>query len=348
MEKKLIVVVDTDEDYLAPLEYKLVKDWEKNAEIEVITQLKYFNEFFNQPRDIYMLIINELLYNEKVKKQNCRHVFVLGENEHASYVNWEEKKVHYLYKYSSMKEIYAEVMKEARMNMAQMPVETTRLYVIYSACGGSGKTISGLGISSALNDLGKRVLYINSESYQDFNFYLKDKNYASSSFGYSLAMNDYDMVHRMLSELGNEEFDFLRPFEKSPLSFQITEESYFNLVEKVKNIKKYDVIVLETSRDLTRDKLRLMEFADKVINICMQSEEAAYKNEKLLANMNWKEEQWVFLCNRYRKKEENYLENQISLGTYSITEYIEEQELPLSLGLIREKGIYDTTAYFLE
>lgn len=348
MDKKLIVVVDTDDEYLAPLEYKLVEDWENSAEIEIITQLKYFNEFFSQPRNIHMLIINELLYNEKVQKQNCRHVFVLRENEHDTYARLEDKKVRSLYKYSSIKEIYAEITKDVRVNMEQVPVETTRLYVVYSVCGGSGKTIGGLGLSSALSDLGKRVLYINTESYQDFNFYLEDRNYASTSLGYAMATNDYDMVPRMLTELGNEDFDFLRPFEKTPLSYQITEDSYLNLVDKIKNMKKYDVIVLEVSRDLTKGKLRLMEQADKVINICMQSEDAAYKNEKLLANINWKEEQWVFLCNRYKKDEENYLGNQVSLGMYSITEYIEEQEYPLNLKMIRERGIFDTTAYLLD
>lgn len=348
MEKKLIVVVETDDEYLAPLEYKLVEDFENSAEIEIITQLKYFNEFFSQPRNIFLLIINEFLYNERVQKQNCQHVFVLRENEQETYVQLEDKKVCSLYKYSSIKDIYAEITKDVRVNREQLPVEVTRLYVVYSVCGGSGKTIGGLGISSALSDLGKRVLYVNTETYQDFNFYLEDKSYASSSFGYAMATNDYDMVPRMLSELGNEEFHFLRPFEKTPLSYQITEDSYLNLIESVKNTKKYDAIVLEISRDLTKEKLRLMEYADKVINICMQSEDAAYKNEKLLANINWKKEQWVFVCNRYRKNEENYLENSVSLGMLSITEYIEEQELPLNLKQIRNKGIFDTTAYLLD
>ena len=348
LEKKLIVVVDTDDEYLSPLEYKLIEDWENSAEIEIITQLKYFNEFFSQPRNIYMLIINELLYNEKVQKQNCCHVFVLRENEYDPYARTTDKKIRSLYKYSSIKEIYAEIIKDVRVNMEQIPVEQTRIYVVYSVCGGSGKTIGGLGISSALSDLGKRVLYVNTETYQDFNFYLEDKNYASTSFGYALATNDSDLLPRMLTEIGNEDFDFLRPFEKTPLSYQITEESYLNLVEKIKTLKKYDVIVLEVTRDLTKDKLRLMEQADKVINICMQSEDAAYKNEKLLTNINWKEEQWVFICNKYKKNEENYLENQVSLGMYSVTEYIEEQEYPLNLNMIRERGLFDTTAYLLD
>lgn len=348
MERKLIVIVDTDEEYLAPLEYKIIEEWEDKAEIEVITQLKYFNEFFSQPRNIFLLVIHEFLYNDKIQKQNCRHVFVLQEEEPDTYSAFADKKIRSLYKYSSIKELYAEVVKEIRVNVEQMPVEHTHLYTVYSVCGGSGKTIGGLGICSALSDLGKRVLYINTESYQDFHFYLEDKNYASPTFGYALAARERNLAHQMISELGHEEFDFLRPFEKTPLSYQITEECYLDLVEQVRERKKYDAIVLEMSRELTRDKLRLMEQADKVINICMQTEDAAYKNEKFLANINWKEERWVFVCNRYRKEEENHLSNQVSLGLYAITEYIEEQDLPMTLETVRKKGIFDTTAYLLD
>lgn len=348
MEKKLIVIVDTDESYLAPLEYKLVEEWEEYGDIEVITQLQYFQDFFNQPRNIYMLVINEVLYNEKVQKQNCRHVFILKEEDKKKTTYLQDKRIHSLYKYSSVKEIYAEILKEIRMDTEHIPVDQTRLYVMYAACGGSGKTISGLGLCSALSDLGKRVLYINAESYQDFGYYLKDKGYASASFGYALATDSSELIRKIEDELGNDEFDYLKPFEKSTLSYQISDQNYMNLVEQIKNMKKYDVIMLEVSRDLTKEKLMLMERADKVINVCLQTEEAAYKNEKLLTNMNWKKEQWVFLCNRYKNMEENALSNQVSLGMYEVVEYIEEQENALLLQDIRTKGLFDKTAYFLE
>ena len=340
--------MDTDEEYLSALEYRLVEDWADKAEIEVITQLKYFNEFFSQPRNIYLLVINEFLYSEKIQKQNCRHVFILKEDEENNLLIRADKKIRSLYKYSSMKEIYAEIKKDMRVNMEQTPVERTRLYVMYSVCGGSGKTISGLGISSALSDLGKRVLYINSETYQDFGFYLDDKNFASSSLGYAMATGEENLISRMLIELGNEEFDFLRPFEKTPLAYQIEEENYLRLIRKIKELKKYDAIVLEISRDLTKNKLSLLAEADKIIHICLQTEDCAYKMEKLLSNIRGGNEQWIHVCNRYKANEENYLANQVSLGMYTITEYVEEQELPLDLNMIRKKGLYDTTAYLLD
>lgn len=348
MDKKLIVIVDTDDEYLAPLEYKLLEEWEDKADIEVITQLKYFNDFFSQPRNIYILVINEFLYNEKIQKQNCRHIFLLRENETGDYTGALDKKVHAVYKYSSMKEIYADIMKYIRVNTEEVPVEYTRLYMTYSSSGGSGKTIGSLGICSALSDLGKKVLYINTETYQDFAFYLEDKKYVGSSFGYALATGSYDLGKKIVYELGNEEFDYLRPFDRAPLSYQITEDKYIELIRQIREMKKYDVIVLETSRELTREKLTLLDQADKIINICLQTEDAVYKNEKLLTNMHGIKDKWLFVCNRYKHEEENYLANQISLGMYTITEYINEQEFSINLATVRKLGLFDTTAYLLD
>lgn len=345
MDKKLIVIVDTDEDYLAPLEYKLMEEWGEKAEIEIITQLKYFHEFFSQPRNIFLLVINEFLFNDKILKQNCRHVFILHEDE---FFDSGDKKNHGIYKYSSVKEIYAEIMKDIRIHTQSMKVDSTKIFAVYSASGGSGKTLAALGVSSALADLGKRVLYINTEYIQDFNYYLEDKNYASPSFCYAMGTGEGFLTERIMQEIGKENFEFLRPFQKSPLSYQVTEKMFLNLAEDLVRIKKYDAIVLELSRELTREKLLIMEKADKMIAVCLQSEDGAYKLEKFMENINWNQEKWIMICNRYKKEYENALSNQVSLGMYSITEYIPEKEMPLTLEEIREQGIFDTTAYLLD
>ena len=99
---------------------------------------------------------------------------------------------------------------------------------------------------------------------------------------------------------------------------------------------------------MTREKLQLIEQSDKMAVICMQTEDSAYKLERFLSNMNWQEDQWVFVCNRYKKEEENYLSNQASLGMYTITEYVDETEFSLTLEQIRRQGYFQTTAYVME
>lgn len=345
MEKKLIVVVDTDEEYLSALEYKLLEEWEEKADIEIITQLKYFHEFFGKPRNIFLLVINELLFNQKIQKQNCSHILLLSEEEGNA---GEERSYKCLYKYSSIREIYMEITKEIRSLEEQIPVERTKVYTVYSVSGGSGKTVSALGIASALEDMGKSVLYLNMESFQDFNIYLEDKTCAAASFGYALAMKDPNLIRYFDMETGNDGFDYLKPFEKYSLSYQISDDSYLFLLEQLKAQKRYDVIVLEISRELTREKLELIEQSDKIVVICMQTEDSAYKLERFLSNMNWQEDQWVFVCNRYKKEEENYLSNQVSLGMYTITEYVDETECSLILEQIRRQGYFQTTAYVME
>ena len=192
------------------------------------------------------------------------------------------------------------------------------------------------------------MLYLNMESFQDFNIYLEDKTCAAASFGYALAMKKPNLIQYFGMETGNDGFDYLKPFEKSSLSYQISDNSYLFLLEQLKAQKRYDVIVLEISRELTKEKLQLIEQSDKIVVICMQTEDSAYKLERFLNNMNWQEDQWVFVCNRYKKEEENYLSNQVSLGMYTITEYVDETECSLTLEQIRRQGYFQTTAYVME
>ena len=49
-----------------------------------------------------------------------------------------------------------------------------------------------------------------------------------------------------------------------------------------------------------------------------------------------------------KKEEENYLSNQVSLGMYTITEYVDETECSLTLEQIRRQGYFQTTAYVME
>ena len=77
-----------------------------------------------------------------------------------------------------------------------------------------------------MENMGKSVLYLNMESFQDFNIYLEDKTCAAASFGYALAMKEPNLIQYFGMETGNDGFDYLKPFEKSSLSYQISDDSY--------------------------------------------------------------------------------------------------------------------------
>lgn len=352
MGKKLIVIADTDKDYLAALELKIAEKWADDAQIEVITQLKYFNEFFGRPRDIYLLVIHELLYTDKVKKQNIRHSFVLTEEEKENPVHGESK-VSCIYKYLSIQAICQQLFKTVYIDKPDRTIEKTKLFTVYAAGGGCGKTFAALGIAAALGRMGRRVLYVNIETIQDFAMYMENKSYAGASAGYAVAARKDNVAHCLMQETQTGIFDYIKPFEKSPLAYQMTEDTWLEAIQKLCHTRFYDALIVDASREITREKIRLFDMSDKIITVCMQTEASFYQTERFLENMVRENEKWIFICGRYREKEENVLKERKLCGEYSMTEYIPEIQKTSSecAGLLKEaeeKHYFYKTVYMME
>lgn len=350
MEKKTIVIVDTDEMYIAALEYRLLESWHEFMEISVITDLKYFSRYFSQSHRIDILIINEQLYNDTVQKQNCDYVFLLREDDDKNSENIRtanDSVSQVLQKYSDIREIMASIMRITHLTDNKRHIERTQMYMVYSPIGGCGKTICALGLCMALSEYGRKVLYINAESIQNFNYYLKDQRYADASLGYTLGKNNIDLQREIYSEIGSEQFDFLRPLEWTLVSYQLTEQNFFNLAEQISNARIYDDIVVEASTEFSFSKAQWMGKIDKVLLIAQQSQLAVKKITDFLKNVSCSKEQFLIVCNRLVTKTENFLKTEDISIENIVCEYIEQRNEDITLEKMKNQGVLKTTAYML-
>lgn len=353
MEKK-IVIADMDEEYLSLLEYKIVEEWEEKAEIEMITDEKYCREFFSQPRDIFFLVMDERLYDENVRKQNCRHIFLLIEDKDAPVPEAETMaNVRRMFKYSSLKELYLEMMKSVRTPERGSRAEYTKLYAVYSPAGGTGKTLTALGICQRLSEIGKRVLYLNTETLPDFEEYLEENkdgshDYAGNAFGYALAGKSRDIMQELFQAVGRDDFDYVKPFPRMLLSYQIAPDAYPFFVRLIRESGMYDVLVLELPQELTREDIHYFGQADKVVLSCTQRKGFVYRLEKLLDSVTLTEDRTVLVCNRFREDRRDYLRESSRCLPYVVSEYVQERDKELTWAQVREGVSYQMTAYTLE
>lgn len=342
MQKKLAVIVDMDEDFVTPLVYKLLEEWGEQLEIQVISQVKFYQEYFSHPRNIYILIINEQFYSDNIRKQACMYVFLLKERE--SDCEYRNDSCHVLFKYSSIKELYGRIMSVVRIS-DPLPVDHTKLYAVCSPVGGSGKTSCALGICEALANLGRKILYISGEDLQNFHYLLNADIYANPEFGLKIARRDWNIQKDLLREIEKAHFDFLRPLEKAPIAYQITEQSYGDLVRQLQNFKLYDAIVLEAPRDMNINCIHYLSRADQVLVIGMQDAYSAFKLKTFFNNIICSSEKFFLICNRFRTDRKNFLETGLQIP---VCEYIEETEESFTTEYISRYGILRTTAYMLE
>lgn len=323
MEKLLIVMVDEDENYLMPLELKFTEELKNRAEIVVITSKEYLNLFFSDPKEIDILLINENLFTEDLKRHNIKNIFILSEDEHEESLESPQN----ICKYTSVKEIYNLIIsnvKSVEINEDGKNVEN-KVIVIYSPIGGSGKTILSAGISAILNKNNKKALYINTEVLQNFSNILFDNAspYASKSFEKGLVEKDFNIVQKLINSIGKGEFDYILPFKQALSSLEIDLEKYIYLISKIKEAEIYDYIIVDTSIELTNEKCHLMSLADKVVIIANQDKNSAIKIDSLLDNIDCSNKnKFVFVCNKFAKGNENYLINNTIKNNFVVKENI--------------------------
>jgi cellulose biosynthesis protein BcsQ len=324
MSKLVVVLADTDERYLMPLELKFIEEFEDKADIVVITDKEYLKHYFSTPQKVDILIINEDLYSYDLEKHNIGNTFILLESDNSG--GTQDMSINKIYKYTSVKEIYTEVINNtASKSLKPMNGnQDTVVIMVYSPCGGIGKTLISMGIGGALAKCYKRTLYVSTETLQSFNFLLSNKSFAANGFERQLTMHSEHIVDYLQSAIGNEMFDYILPFRQATSSYNIRMEDYRYLIEKVKASGRYDYIVVDTSTDFTAEKTMLMSFCDRVIVLTAQDEVSVTKLEFLLNNIDCSDSnKFLFICNKYNGEKNNCLIKDSLINRCSIGEYIE-------------------------
>lgn len=328
MSKLSILIVDTEEDYVSPLEMKFSEELGENAEISVITDKEYLKEHFRSLRKIDILIINEELYNPQFENHNISNIFILLESKRTN--TTEDISLYSIYKYTSVKEIYNEVMN----NLKKQAVEAitnelkTKIIMIYSPSGGIGKTTVALGASAALAKYHKKVLYINTESIQSFQGFLDDCGYLTSGIERQMIAKKEDLLDYLPSSIGKGPFEYFLPLKQTPSSLNLVLDDYLFLINKIKESKKYDFIVVDSSTELNREKAKLMSASDKVIIVTAQDKISVGKLECLLNNIDCSDNgKFIFICNKYYSGNSNYLIGDGIINKCTVNEYIDYMEL---------------------
>ena len=84
MDRPLLVIAETNEGFLSPLEMRIAQILCETVDIEVISDREYMKTYFSSPRSIDILIISEGLYTNDLTRHNIKKTFVLTEEPKTS------------------------------------------------------------------------------------------------------------------------------------------------------------------------------------------------------------------------------------------------------------------------
>lgn len=323
MGKPVIILADTDEKYLSPLELKFLGELGDTIELELITDSVFYEEHFSQPRKADILVVSEDLYTSDIQKHNINNIYVLAEQPDNG--GTEDLAITKIYKYTSIKEIYNQIISSSSgvIKAETEKTKETMVVLLYSASGGVGKTTLAMGISACLAESFKKVLYVNAERINTFGSYLNNKADMSGSVYSELASGGADIFNRIRHVVRSEKFDYLPPLGGALSSLNIDFSIYDEIIQSAKLTKEYDVIVVDTDIIFDENKANLITKANKVIMVLGQSKQSVYAMNTLMKNMSCNDsEKYYFVCNNFDSAKSNALIDGEDKPRFMTNEYV--------------------------
>lgn len=323
--KPRIVIADNDKNYIVPLQLKFVEDFFDKIDLEIISESQFFDDFFSTPQNIDILIVSEDLYSLALQKHNIDNVFVMTEQHEED--ETADLNVFRIFKYTSIKEIFNEIIGKSA-NILQVDLEDKKdpqIVLVYSAAGGTGKTTVALGISACLTKNYKRVLYINAERLQTFQHKLNNQTPISDASIYTELLASDDNPYQALKHVIRQEmFSYLPPFKTALMSLGLSYALFAKIALAAKKSYDFDFVVVDTDSVLDDDKAELISLADKVLVVTQQNVASVYATNMFVSNINGANtDKYYYICNDYKKDDDNALISPGFSMKFSVSDYIE-------------------------
>lgn len=325
MIKPRIVIADTDYGYVVPLQHKFILELFDQVELEVITSPTYLQQFFASPQKIDVLVIAEELYNSSVvRKHNIKSVFVMTEQVDSDKDSYTDAVS--IYKYSSVKEIYSELTVPIgqTFQLKKDGLNEPKVILVTSAIGGAGKTTVAMGVSAGLSKAHKRVLYIDAEKIQAFQFRMSNAVPITGNDIYSELVKPGNHAYMAIRHLIRKEtFSYIPPFKAALSSLGLNDSVYVELVKEAKKSGDYDYIVIDSDHIFNDLKAEMINSSDYVIFITKQDLLSVKTTNNYVSNLNGlTKDKYLFVCNDFDEKAPNELLGETRNLLFTVSEYI--------------------------
>ncbi len=324
MKKPRVIIADTEQNYIIPLQMKFVEDFFGKIDLEIITERAYFTEMFSMPQTADLLIVSEDLYSADLQRHSIGNIFLMMERDEGEQV--PQGNTLRLFKYSSIKEIFRKIIAKSGdiLNTEGEAKRGPQIIMVYSPVGGVGRTTLAMGISSCLARDYKRVLYINADRMQYFQAYMENPAAISSANVYVNLMNPTESSYLEVKHaIRKEGFSYLPPFKAPLLVLGLPYSVYESIALGAKNSGEYDYIIVDADSAFDEYKTKLMDIADKVLVVTDQTKRAVYATNILASNINGiNSEKYCFICNNFDPDADNALLSPQPVLRFSVNDYV--------------------------
>lgn len=324
MSKDRIILAEEDVPYLVSLQNKFIEELFNLIDLEVISDSGYFSEFLSVPQEAQALIVSEKLYTPQIRKHSFGRIFLLTEEPNED--TQADDTLLRIYKYTSIKEIYSEVISRSTgiLQLDRAVTTDSQIILVTSATGGVGKTTVAMGLCASLVRGYKRVLYLNAEKMQTFQLLLRSQAPVTEEDAYSALMHPTRELYAQLRHcIRTDRYHYLPPLRAPQMSLGISPDAYMKIAEGARKSMDYDFVVVDTDSVFDEDKARFLNLADKVLIVTEQSAYHVRACSSFVSNIaDLNPEKYFFICNKYSEERENALADPQLHQRFNVNEYV--------------------------
>ncbi len=303
-EQMKLVILDSDYDYLKPLEEELIRRFSDRIQIQIITDPGYADGFFHAPRNIDLLVVDEHFYGPYLDEHNIGQILVLVPG--IEMLAGLPDHVNQMVKYAPEEELFANIEKlleaERREKQETAPAGRgeTRVIAVCSPVGGCGKSLTAIALARKIQRLDAPVLLVGCDSMQSFSVFLKPEEYADEILAEKLKEPDEDTYWNILQNIQRKDLTCLLPFAKPLYSLGIGLRELENLIAILKEKQDFSYIILDLGGEFNERNCRLVEEADAVVFVTQSNRAAAKKMWKLRKSLKLiSGKETYLLCNQF-------------------------------------------------
>lgn len=324
MARPRVIIADEDANYIVPLQFKFVTDFFNKIDLEVITDRAYFDEYFSKPQNAEILIVSDELYDSALQRHNIQNIFVMMEQYDEGGTG--ELNVNQLFKYTSIKEIFNEIIGKSAgvLNVAAVETKETQIILVTSAAGGVGKTTVAMGVAACLAQNYKRVLYIEAARLQSAQCMLKNDAPISSPDIYTKLLNPSESIYEEIKHVIRKEgFSYLPPFKAALLSLGLSYSVYEKIAMSGKKSDDFDYVIIDAESSFDEQKINLLDLSDKVIVVLKQENNVVYATNQFVSNIdNLNTDKYLFVCNSFNSEQYNAIISPDIRLKFAVNEYV--------------------------
>lgn len=241
MKTANICICDQNELYLQSVQKYLLKRKLLHVKVMVFNSLEKVLTY-SQKEPFDLILVNEYLMSEKVKKIQTQKIWVLQETKEKQF---EHPSIS---KFQSMEKLLDQVLEALPQLDDEQNKQSNAKLLLFFETQKTRENTKGFTVSSVLSEQGNRVLYLNLSPFTSFDFLQETQGADVTDLIYYLLKDAQGLSRKidLLKKEKNKVHLFLPSYDFQDL-LEISAEQWRLILQRLQEVTDYDFIVLETN-----------------------------------------------------------------------------------------------------